>query len=33
MDADFVVWSTDPFDPASTPTTVVINGNDTTSKQ
>lgn len=32
MDADFVVWSTDPFDPASTPTTVVIRGTDTTQK-
>ena len=33
MDADFVVWSADPFDPSSTPTSVVIGGIDTTSLQ
>ncbi len=33
MDADFVLWSADPFDPASTPTSVVIGGVDTTSLQ
>ena len=33
MDADFVVWSHDPFDPSSTPTSVVIGGIDTTSLQ
>jgi imidazolonepropionase-like amidohydrolase len=26
-DADFVVWSTDPLDPASQPVTVVLDGN------
>jgi len=33
MDADFVVWSADPFDPSSTPSSVVIGGIDTTSLQ
>lgn len=33
MDADFVLWSADPFDPSSTPTSVVIGGVDTTSLQ
>jgi imidazolonepropionase-like amidohydrolase len=28
-DADFVVWSGDPFDPASHPLTVVVDGHDT----
>lgn len=31
LDADLVVWSADPFDPASTPVTVVLGGTDTTS--